>query len=153
MDNGKLSRNIDLDRGFMQGDGPSPRLYNIGKQILLFRLEYDPRISGVYLTFLIPRTVVNDLVRFPELEKCEEAGITVEPELKHHNRKVPAFADDSNGAFKRDAENLGRISGLETNVEKTTLMPIGCLKGTVSRDFLLLVFFMNQFPPSPRVSH
>jgi hypothetical protein len=25
-------------------------------------------------------------------------------------------------------------------------------KGTVSRDFLLLVFFMNQFPPSPRVS-
>jgi hypothetical protein len=27
------------------------------------------------------------------------------------------------------------------------------LKGTVSRDFLLPVFFMNQFPPSPRVSH
>ncbi len=27
------------------------------------------------------------------------------------------------------------------------------LKGTVSRDFLLLVFFMNQFPPSPRVSY
>ncbi len=27
------------------------------------------------------------------------------------------------------------------------------LKGTVSRDYLPLVFFMNQFPPSPRVSH
>ncbi len=27
------------------------------------------------------------------------------------------------------------------------------LKGTVSRDFLLLVFLMNQFPPSPRVVH
>jgi hypothetical protein len=27
------------------------------------------------------------------------------------------------------------------------------LKGTVSRDFLLLVFFMNQFSPSPRVFH
>jgi hypothetical protein len=26
-------------------------------------------------------------------------------------------------------------------------------EGTVSRDFLLLVFFMNQFPPSPRVSY
>ncbi len=26
-------------------------------------------------------------------------------------------------------------------------------KGTVSRDFLLLVFFMNQFPPSPRIFH
>ncbi len=27
------------------------------------------------------------------------------------------------------------------------------IKGTVSRDFLLLVLFMNQFPPSPRVFH
>ncbi len=27
------------------------------------------------------------------------------------------------------------------------------LKGTVSRDFRLLVFFMNQFPPSPLVYH
>jgi hypothetical protein len=27
------------------------------------------------------------------------------------------------------------------------------LKGTVSRDFLLLVFFMNQFPPHHRVFH
>ncbi len=26
------------------------------------------------------------------------------------------------------------------------------VKGTVSRDFSLLVFFVNQFPPSPRVS-
>ncbi len=26
-------------------------------------------------------------------------------------------------------------------------------KGTVSRDFLLLVFLMNQFPPRPRVVH
>jgi hypothetical protein len=26
-------------------------------------------------------------------------------------------------------------------------------KGTVSRDFLILVFFMNQFPPGPRVFH
>jgi hypothetical protein len=26
------------------------------------------------------------------------------------------------------------------------------IKGTVSRDFLLLVFFMNQFPPSTSVS-
>jgi hypothetical protein len=26
-------------------------------------------------------------------------------------------------------------------------------KGTVSRDFLLQVFFMNQFPPYPRVFH
>jgi hypothetical protein len=34
------------------------------------------------------------------------------------------------------------------------LAQTGCtFKGTVSRDFLLLVFFMNQFPLSPRVFH
>jgi hypothetical protein len=32
-------------------------------------------------------------------------------------------------------------------------VPAAFFKGTVSRDFLLLVFFMNQFPPSPRVFH
>jgi hypothetical protein len=46
---------INLDRGFAQGNSPSPRKYNIGEQILLFRLEYDPNIAGVYNSLLIPR--------------------------------------------------------------------------------------------------
>ncbi len=93
---------------------------------------------------------MNGTISYPELEKCEEIGIPVEPELKHHNRKVPAFADDSNGALKRDAENLsrvkevllefGRISGLETNVEKTTLMPIGCLNEPLDNAIIGLGF-------------
>ncbi len=37
--------------------------------------------------------------------------------------------------------------------EKASQSPDVLFKGTVSRDFLLLVFFMNQFPPSPRVFH
>jgi hypothetical protein len=113
-------------------------------------LEYDPLISGVYVGFLIPRQLVNGTERFPDIEKCKEVGIPVDPELKHHNRKVPAFADDRNGALKRNAENLsrvkevllefGRISGLETNVEKTTLMPIGCLEEPLDDDIINLGF-------------
>jgi hypothetical protein len=38
----------------MQGDGPSPRLYNIGEQILLFKLEYDPALHSVYVSFFDP---------------------------------------------------------------------------------------------------
>jgi hypothetical protein len=38
--------------------------------------------------------------------------------------------------------------GLEAEIVICSLF-----KKTVSRDFLLLVFFMNQFSPSPRVSH
>jgi hypothetical protein len=33
----------------------------------------------------------------------------------------------------------------------TLVQYLSYVKGTVSRDFLLLVFFLNQFPPSPRV--
>ncbi len=40
---------------------------------------------------------------------------------------------------------------LQIRIEMTLVKSL--FKGTVSRDFLLLVFFMNQFPPSPRVSH
>ncbi len=150
LEDGKQSRDFDLERGFAQGDGPSPRLYNVGEQILLFRLEYDPDIAGVYLSFIIPRTVVNNEIFYPRVETAEAAGFTVDSELKHHNRRIPAFADDANGGFDRSARNLayiktilsdfGIMCGLETNVEKTTLMPIGCLDEPLEQDVSNLGF-------------
>jgi len=150
LEEGKHSRDLDLERGFAQGDGPSPRLYNVGEQILIFRLEYDPEIAGVYLTFIIPRNIVNNEPTFPRIEAAVEAGLTVEDELKHHNRRIPAFADDANGGFDRSARNLayiksilndfGLMCGLETNVEKTTLMPVGCLDEPVGQDVIDLGF-------------
>ncbi len=74
----------------------------------------------------------------------------VDKELPHTNRKTPAFADDTSGALKRDVENLqrvkkvlidfGTISGLETNVEKTSLMPIGCLDEPIEQGIIDLGF-------------
>jgi hypothetical protein len=74
----------------------------------------------------------------------------VDSELKHHNRRIPAFADDANGGFDRSARNLayikniltdfGAMCGLETNVEKTTLMPIGCLDEPLEPDVINLGF-------------
>ena len=43
------------------------------------------------------------------------------------------------------------INGMPLQFHRFLTIP--ALKGTVSRDFLLPVFFMNQFLPSPRVSH
>lgn len=139
-----------MERGFAQGDGPSPRLYNIGEQILLFRIEYDPIVAGVYLSFVIPRELVNNEITFQKLEVATENGLKVDDELKHTNRKIPAFADDANGGLKRTVQNLsaikdilhdfGVISGLETNVEKTTVMPIGCLDDPLPDGILNLGF-------------
>jgi hypothetical protein len=48
------------------------------------------------------------------------------------------------------------VGSLRRNKLRKIRAPISqhySIKGTVSRDFLLLVFFINQFPPNPRVSH
>ena len=45
MEDGSLSSEVKLDRGRPQGDSPSPRQYNIGQQICLLKIEFDPRIS------------------------------------------------------------------------------------------------------------
>jgi hypothetical protein len=144
LDGGKNSQEFALDRGFAQENSPSPKKYNIGEQILIFRIEYDPMILGVYNSFLIPRSVADGEVTYPLLDKAEGKGLTVDPELKENSRKTNAFADDSKAGLLRCADNLtrvknvlfnfGDISGLETNVEKTTLMPIGRLDLAILQD-------------------
>jgi hypothetical protein len=54
-DDGTLSEPFDLGRGEAQGNTPSPVLYNMGEQILLFKLELCPEISSVFNHFLVPR--------------------------------------------------------------------------------------------------
>ena len=58
---------------------------------------------------------------------------------------------------ERDAENRcqvpTRFLGQEKQkiaFDRTAWRNIDLLKGTVSRDFSLLLFFINHFPPSPR---
>jgi hypothetical protein len=148
MDNGKNSPEFDLERGFAQGNSPSPKKYNIGEQILIFRIEYDPIVSGVHNNFLVPRSVADGTTSFPLWDKAERRGFTLDPELKENQRKALAFADGTNAGLLRNAENLlrvkniliefGDISGLQTNVEKTTLMPIGGLENPIHKKLLTL---------------
>ena len=150
LDNGKNSPEFDLERGFAQGNIPSPKKYNIGEQILIFRIEYDPAVSGVYNNFLVPRSVADGNTTFPLWNKAEQKGLVLDPELKENKRKASAFADDTNAGLSRTADNLlkvkniliefGSISGLETNVEKTTLMPIGGLDTPVPQEIIDLGF-------------
>ena len=54
-DDGTFSENFALEVGAPQGNPPSPVQYNIGEQILLFKIELDPRIASVFNHFLAPR--------------------------------------------------------------------------------------------------
>jgi hypothetical protein len=117
--NSDISTDIfELERGNAQGDTISPFLFNLGYQILLFKLEYDLQIAG-----LVPGVHLPD--DFPPLPD----NVSQVPP------KVYAMADDATVLTRMDFDTLVRIrqilvdfqnlSGLACNVEKTTLMQFG----------------------------
>ena len=120
--NSDISTDIfELELGNAQGDTISPFLFNLGYQILLFKLEFDLQIAG-----LVP--AVNLPNNFPPLPD----NISQVPP------KVYAMADDATVLTRMDFDTLVRIrniladfqslSGLACNVEKTTLMQFGSIE-------------------------
>jgi hypothetical protein len=109
---------FELEQGNAQGDTISPFLFNLGYQILLFKLEYDRNIDGLIEEVLIP-----------------ESLHPLPPNVSQVPPRTYALADDATVLTSMNAESLRRIrdlliefkliSGLECNVEKTTLMQIG----------------------------
>jgi hypothetical protein len=142
-DDGKFSDNIELARCRPQGDSPSPRQFNMCQQICIFKLELDPAVKSVYLSFVVPRPMegrvdeLEDMATEEEMETAENRGYKVSPEIRTTRKKVSSFADDLQAAVRAEYESLsviknsmiqfGFISGLCTNVEKTTMMRIGNL--------------------------
>jgi hypothetical protein len=59
---GGISKKCDLEIGNTQGNGPSPLQFNICDQILLIKIELDPRIKSVY----------NNNVRIPQILRTKE---------------------------------------------------------------------------------
>ena len=47
-DSGKMSDPIKLETGRPQGENLSPNQYNIGQQIVLFRIELDTNLTSVF---------------------------------------------------------------------------------------------------------
>jgi hypothetical protein len=54
-DDGTVSQPFDLGRGEAQGNTPSAVLYNMGEQILLFKLELCPEVASVFNHYFDPQ--------------------------------------------------------------------------------------------------
>jgi hypothetical protein len=152
-DDGSLSSNFDLERGDAQGNTPSPILYNIAQQIFIFKLEMCPEIKSVFVNHLIPRPIafvepdpepallladgVVEVHRegMDELPAHHELSQEFRNESNRETDKAEAFADDTTGLTLFEIESLrtlkrilfefGSFSGLQCNVDKTVLMPVG----------------------------
>jgi hypothetical protein len=119
--NGKTSNVFDLLKGTAQGDCPSPIIYKICAQILIFKIELDPEIRKlpVFTARDNPQNV--DQI-FKNESNCETA-------------KNESFADDSTtltyfeysdlAALKTDLELFRVLSGLKCNLDKTVILRIG----------------------------
>jgi len=113
---------FDLERGNAQGDTISPFLFNLGYQILLFKLELSLQIEGILSE---TATQVNEFL--------VQQGRDLQ--VRHQDPKAFALADDCSLLVKLEVRNLQNIvivltnfeniSGLSCNLEKTALMVVG----------------------------
>jgi hypothetical protein len=107
-----------LEHGNVQGDTISPYIFNLGFQILIFKLNFELQDD--------------DLIDFP----VPPASSPPLPDtVSTYRRKVYAYADDANVLVKLDYDTLlviknilerfGTMSGLACNIDKTILLPVG----------------------------
>ena len=116
---------FDLERGNAQGDTISPFLFNLGYQILLFKLDLSLQIAGI----------IGSSGPTANEEDGEVQGDLGDQQVHNQDPKAFAMADDCTLLLKFEAENLRQvmmvlrdfeiISGLGCNVDKTVLMQIG----------------------------
>jgi len=136
VENDMYTKFFDLKRGTAQGDTISPYIFNIGYQILLFKLNFDLQIEGTIEPAAVPPDLPPPQLAIPHQEVVSKL-----------TRKAYAFADDANVFSKLDRQTLlriktileefGLLSGLECNVEKTTVM---CINSAVP-DYMAEVGF------------
>jgi hypothetical protein len=108
-DDGTVSNPFDLERGRTQGNGPSPCEYNIGQQILLFKLELSPDLASVYNHLIVPRTIMSTVgATHPSITECieSEANPRFSQESSRETDKAEGFADDTSVATVFSYPNL-----------------------------------------------
>jgi len=76
-----------LERGDAQGNTPSPILYNMAQQILLFKIELSPLVKSVFYNQRVPRNLLSVLPA--------DYGVMYRNENAAQTNKAEGFADDT----------------------------------------------------------
>jgi hypothetical protein len=107
----------------------------MGEEIVLLKIELDPRVASVFQHLMLPRFVL-DLIPDPKRRGVDiHYNTHLAQESHRETDKADGFADDNSTATLAEFESLntlkkisfdfGKFSGLQCNVDKTTLMQIG----------------------------
>jgi hypothetical protein len=123
LDDGSYSRSFELGRGRAQGDNISPNTFNFGEQILIFKIELDPNISGIWKNFQIPPIITTNpdsMFMFESLmETCKNES------LADDNTTLMELTGENLGRLRTILDDFGNVTGLRCNYDKKMVMPIG----------------------------
>jgi hypothetical protein len=123
LDDGNYSRSFDLGRGRAQGDNISPNTFNFGEQILIFIIELDENITGVWKNFFIPPHIGTNPDPF---FMYKSRGETHKNEsLADDNTTLMELSEDNLRCLRDILDKFGALSGLKCNYDKTMVMPVG----------------------------
>jgi hypothetical protein len=102
LDDGSLAPPFKLGTGFPQGNGPSPNQFNIGEQILIFKIEFDPEIRSIFTAIAgggpVPLPVLVPVPPPPpgkEVYRFNNTKLYGTMESQRETAKIEAFADDN----------------------------------------------------------
>jgi hypothetical protein len=146
LEDGNLSQAFNLEIGNTQGNGPSPLQFNICEQILLFKLELNPRIRPISDSGELPITLRTKMLW--DFTNADRGNFSYEG--NNETNTAEGFADDGTVVALATPEALIEIknvlddfklrSGLSCNVDKSAIMPIGHGDRPVP-EFLLTLFW------------
>jgi hypothetical protein len=119
LDNGKKSKSFPLRCGRPQGDNISPNTFNFANQILIFKIELDPRIDSI--PRLVPVQPINQVPNFFSQESNRETEKN--ESLADDNTTITMLNYNSLNTVKNILTNFADISGLSCNFDKSCIMP------------------------------
>jgi exonuclease III len=117
-DTGTNSRYFPLGRGRPQGDTVSPNTFNFGEQVLIFKIELDPRIKS------IPRPVTHILTNDAIYMQESNRETAKNESLADDNSTLQIIDRQGFSATKEILNDFAVISGLHCNYDKTVVMPL-----------------------------
>jgi hypothetical protein len=123
LDNNEYSKSFPLERSRAQGDNISPNTFNFADQILIWKIELDPMIAGVWQNFQIPQEInLNDNSFFA----CESNRETGKNEsMADDNTTLALMTTDNLARLRKILDDFSDISGLRCNYDKTCILKVG----------------------------
>ncbi len=134
-EDGTYSPDFKLECGRAQGNTSSPTEYNMGQQILLFKIELCPDVKSLYQSHFIARPLMPAAVEHFFGPDPDRTDPKFRNESAFETAKCDGFADDNTAgtlfefeslsALKNILEAFANFTGLQCNAEKTVIMQVG----------------------------